>query len=896
MESNNEPFRHLSSMVFLIVLALEPAATPWANAAESGTQPPAPAIPTLQSNYGKLPLSFEANQGQWDPAVQFVTRGGGHTLFLTPSEAVLSLRTGGTKNQERGIDAKPHKTLSSTSPSSYSAVRMRFEGADSQAEMVGLEPLPGIVNYFIGDDPSKWRTNIPTYQKVEYKNLYAGIDLVYYGNQGQLEYDLIVAPGADPTQIMLVFNGAEQIVVDEQGDLVLTVARSSMEPAAGAATLRMHKPLAYQRDEQGEKHLLSGTYAVQSSKQTSDHTASVALYPSETQHVAFQIASYDTSKPLIIDPVLSWATYLGGGGQDSGRGIALDQAGNAYMIGTTESSNFPGTANSPIQSTFGGYRDAIVTKLNATGTALVYSTYLGSNGNDLGLGIALDSAGNAYVTGEAGSSGFPGTASSLIQSTFGGGENDAFVIKLNAAGNALIYSTYLGGSSIETGIGIAVDAAGNAYVTGRTDTPGSGFPGTASSLIQSTFGGMEDAFVTKLNTTGTAIVYSTYLGDSGGDIGAAIAVDLAGQAYVTGSTNLPGSGFPGTANSLIQSTYGGNGDAFVTKLNAAGTSLIYSTYLGSSGGFEFGNGIAVDQEGQAYVIGTTDKMPGSSFPGTAGSPIQSTHGGGEDAFVIKLNATGTAIVYSTYLGGSDGEFGTAIAVDHAGQAYVTGSTNTPGSGFPGTAGSLIQSTNGGGQDVFVTKLNATGTALVYSTYLGGSGNEGGAAIAVDQAGNAYVTGLTETLSGFPGTAGSLIQNAFAGGNGDAFVAKITNANIVNDLVTLVPVPSTYRTTADPTGCPSGFVGTFSFDAWLTNKTNSPPLSDLAMQVKTLTNGNLLQNADGGNGGVGSTLTVLKQHGYADGTLSRNEFVDVHFNICLKARTPFSFFVDVLGTQ
>lgn len=771
MKPNNETFRHFGSMVFLVVLALEPAATQWANALENTTQPSAPAIATLQSGYGKLPLSFEANHGQWDASVQFVTRGGGHALFLTPGEAVLSLRTAAVKDQRNRDRFTQHKPFDSPSPISQSVVRMTFAGADAKAEMVGLEPLPGIVNYFIGDDPSKWRTNIPTYQKVAYKNLYAGIDLVYYGNQGHLEYDLVVTPGANPTQIMLAFDGAERIGVDDQGDLLLTLAPPSMETVEQAApTLRLHKPVVYQRDQQGEKHLLEGTYVLNAATDAKV----VVLHPREpTQLVAFHVASYDANRPLIIDPVLSWATYLGGSGEDVGHGIAVDTEGNAYVIGTTDTpgSGFPGTTSSLIQHTFGGGRDAFITKLNSTGTALVYSTYLGGSGNDLGLGIAVDPAGQAYITGEAGSSGFPGTTGSLIQNTFGGGENDAFVTKLNPAGNALIYSSYLGGSGNDSGSGIAVDTAGNAYVTGRTNTPGSGFPGTASSLIQSTYAGSEDAFVTKLNAAGTGIVYSTYLGDSGGDMGSGIAVDQAGQAYVTGSTNLPGSGFPGTAGSPIQSTPSDNGDAFVTKLNAAGTAILYSTYLGGSS-IENGTGIAVDQAGQAYVTGATASP---NFPGAAGSPIQDINAE-IDAFVTKLNAAGTALVYSTYLGGSREDEGYGIALDAGGNAYVTGYTFSPN--FPGTAGSSIQpmlSGDGGYPDAFVTKLNATGTAILYSTYLGGSGGDTGFEIAVNQVGQAYVTGVTglNIPSNFPGTTSSLIQSTF-GGSGDAFVAKISS--------------------------------------------------------------------------------------------------------------------------
>ena len=748
-------------VMVVVALSVMPAATLWANTMEE-VAPSPPPIATVQSTYGKLPLSFEANQGQWDSSVQFVTRGRGHTLFLTPREAVLTARTGGAKDGEKGITAAQHKPLSSPSPSSQSVVRMKFAGADPQAEMVGLDKLPGIVNYFIGDDPSKWRTHIPTYQKVGYKDLYSGIDLVYYGNQGQLEYDLIVAPGADPNQIMLAFDGAEQLTVDEQGDLILTLPQSSIETTEGAApTLRLHKPVVYQKDEQGEKHLLAGTYVL---KPATAHPT-VALQRAETPHVAFQVASYDATRPLIIDPVLSWATYLGGSGFDQGYGIAVDAAGNAYVTGLTGSSDFPGTAGSPIQSTHGGDHDVFVTKLNAAGTALAYSTYLGSNGVDAGDAIAVDAAGNAYVTGNTNSSNFPGTAGSAIQSTFGG-RRDAFVTKLNAAGTSLLYSTYLGGSGNDVGRGIAVDQAGNAYVVGFTGSPS--FPGTAGSAIQSTLGGGEDAFVTKLNAAGTALVYSTYLGDRSLDAGSGIALDATGNAYVTGNTSSDN--FPGTADSPIQSTHSGGFDAFVTKLNAAGTSLLYSTYLGGSGD-DAGFGIAVDAASNVYVTGNTT-AGSNNFPGMAGSLIQSTFGGGLfDGFVAKLNAAGTALAYATYLGGNGTDQGLGIAVDAAGNAYVTGSTES--SNFPGTAGSAIQGTLGGGEDAFVTKLNAEGTSIVYSTYLGGSGTfDVGNEIAVNAAGNAYVTGYTES-SNFPGTAGSAIQNTL--GLGDAFVAKIISS-------------------------------------------------------------------------------------------------------------------------
>ena len=676
-------------LMFAAVLTAVSANLLWASS-EGGTAPSQPSMAAVQSVYGKLPLSFEANHGQWGTPVQFVTRGHGHTLFMTPNQAVLDLQTGTVKEQRQATDAAQHKPLSSPAPISHSVIRMTFDGADPQATVVGLDQLPGIVNYFIGDDPSKWHTNIPTYQKVVYHNLYPGIDLVYYGNQGRLEYDLIVSPGADPAQITLAFDGAEQIAVDAQGDLVLTLA--STEVGEGMApTLRLHKPVVYQRDEQGAKHLLTGAYVLRAS-------TTAALDPRETPQIVFQVASYDVNKPLIIDPVLSWATYLGGSDSDGGHNIAVDTAGDVYVTGVTSSSDFPGTSGSPIQNMYGGFHfDAFVTKLNASGTTILYATYLGGSGNDEGFGIAVDAAGNAYVTGLTESLAFPGTAGSRIQSTIGGG-HDGFVTKLNTTGTALLYSTYLGGSGADEGNGIAVDVAGNAYVTGLTESLD--FSGTAGSRIQSMIGGSFDAFVTKLNASGTAILYATYLGGSNSDRGFGIAVDPKGQAYVTGETGSP------------------------------------------------------------------------AFPGTVGSPVQSTYGGGDrDAFVTKINATGRAILYATYLGGNGGDRGFGIAVDAAGNAYVTGETGSPS--FPGTAGSPLQNTIDGGHDGFVTKLNTTGTALLYSTYLGGNSADGGVGIAVDAAGNAYVTGFTGS-SNFPGTEGNPIQHAL-GGIGDAFVAKITTS-------------------------------------------------------------------------------------------------------------------------
>ncbi|MGH7412390.1 MAG: SBBP repeat-containing protein, partial [Candidatus Methylomirabilis sp.] len=574
----------------------------------------------MDTSFGNLPLSFEPNQGQSDPQVKFLARGRGYTLFLTQGEAVFVLRKAKAeveaKGEEKGkaehasrfthdaarIADASRDTLHASRDYEQTLLRMKLEGANPSPRASGLEPLPGIVNYFIGSDPKKWRTNIPTYKKVEYKDIYPGIDLAYYGNQGKLEYDLVVAPGADPNQIKLAFEGADKIDVDPaSGDLILTLQAASSEQRAASESelpataanqqIRLQKPLVYQLDDKGHKTLVAGNYVVRpaNSEQRIANSSELPATSYPLPAVGIQLASYDATKPLVIDPVLFFSTYLGGTGNDQGRGIAVDAAGNAYVTGETTSGSgtftaFPGASGSAIQSSHGNGLtigvDAFVTKVNAAGTALLYSTYLGGTGGDVGYGIAVDAAGSAYVAGETSTplSGFPGTASSTIQPTYGGGANDAFVTKLNATGTAIVYSTYLGGSGEDRGKGIAVDAAGNAYVTGGTLTPLSGFPGTAGSTIQPTNGGFEDAFVTKIDAVGTALLYSTYLGGSATDWGNGITVDATGNAYVTGETSTPVSGFPGTAGSTIQPTHGGSFDAFVTKLNATGTAIVYSTY------------------------------------------------------------------------------------------------------------------------------------------------------------------------------------------------------------------------------------------------------------------------------------------------------------------------------
>src|SRR3990167_2290491 len=695
--------------------------------------------------YGKLPLSFELNQGQTDEQVKFLSRGRGYSLFLTSTEAVLVLRQG-TRRSSDLLREADEDTTGDRNKRLQTVVRMKLEGANPAPKAVGLDELPGKSNYFIGNDPKRWQRDVSNYARVKYSSVYPGIDLVYYGNQRQLEYDFVVAPGADPKRIKLAFEGVEKLALDSEGNLVLTTPQSNIV---------QYKPVIYQHLD-GARKPVDGRYVLLAK-----------------HRVGFQLAGYDTTQPLIIDPVLAYSTYLGGNGNDVGNAIAVDSAGNAYVTGSTSSTNFPGASGSLIQPTWLGSVDVFVTKLNAAGSALVYSTYLGGSGGDTGYAIAVDSAGNAYVTGAtdsptvAGPGNIPFPTVGAFQASYHLG-GDAFITKLNAAGSALVYSTYLGGSGAERGYGIAVDSSFNAYVTGHTNSvqgivpSPTDFPTAAPFQAQNGSLGNYDAFVTKINAAGSALVYSTYLGGNASEYsldGGAIAVDSDGNAYVGGTT--ASTNFPGVSPSSIQPTIGGRSDGFVVKFNAAGSALLYSTYLGGTTD-DAVNGIAIDAARNAYVVGYTDSP---NFP--TASPLQASRNGpGNDAFVSKLNAAGSALVYSTYLGGTGaGDIAYAVAVDAGGNAYVSGSTNS--SNFPTVE--PIQAVNAGGGDAFISKLNAAGSALVYSTYLGGStGDEHGYGIALDTAGNAYVTGQTNSTD-FPTV---MPFQPARGGVIDVFVTKI----------------------------------------------------------------------------------------------------------------------------
>ncbi len=743
----------------------------------------------------RLPLAFEKNAGQIDDGVRYLARGRGYTLSLSGGEAVLRLvgpRPEGrvwhnTKSRERAaaserplrptanMGAPPGgkarqractthgycSRLQAASPmgqtrrlrrgaerraatpaaSSGASLRLRLLGANPTARLAGEAPLPGKSNYLIGNNPRKWRTNVPQYASVRHEQAYPGIDVVYYGDeQGRLEYDFELAPGADPDRIRLAFAGASRVKLGPNGDLLLHTQ---------AGTLRQHRPVAYQLVN-GERKYVSARYRLQrlpspNRKSKIENRKSVAL----------QLGDHDPTLPLVIDPVLSFSGYLGGTGFDEASRVTSDTNGNVYVTGRTGSADFPGA--DPADR--GGGQDCFVAKYAASGN-LVYATYIGGSGTENGWaigGLAADADGNAYVSGTTGSANFPVTAGAF-DTTHNGGQ-DAFVAKLSPEGAALLYSTYLGGANqdgaFDFGSRLAVDGGGNAFVSGVTFS--NNFPTTAGAF-DTTYNGNGDAYVAALNAAGSGLLYATYVGGGGRDIAADVAVDSLGSAYIVGDTNSPD--LP-TVNPLQGP--GGGFDGFVTKLAPDGTGLVYSTYLGGSGNDET-DGIAVDAAGSARVVGYTES---NNFP-TLGA-IQPARAGGIDAYVSRLHASGAALVFSTYLGGGDSEFGIGVTLGSGGEVYVAGRTRS--ANFPTV--DPLQPAIGGGEDAFVTAIDAAGAALLYSTYLGGGQDDSALGIAAGRGAadlyTLYVTGVTASPN-FPRTPG---QPGAAGG-GEAFLTLVTN--------------------------------------------------------------------------------------------------------------------------
>ncbi len=674
-----------------------------------------PTTGRLPSNYGSLPLTFEPNVGQSPTGISFLVHGTSYAAAFDSAGLAL--------------------TFSGRSRAASSGVGLKFLGTGSGIIPVGIQRMPGTVNYFVGSDPSKWRVGVPTFARLEYPAVWPGVNVDFYGTGSGLEYDFVVAPGADPTKIKFDFSGARSLRLGTSGNINIGL---------GSGTLSQLRPVAYQVLD-GNRVLVPAGYVV-------DPSGGVTL----------KLGTYNGAAQLVIDPALVYATYLGGSGWDYPLGIAVDAAGSAYVTGYTNSPDFPNNGGA-YTADQGGY-DAFVTKLNPTGTAAVYSTYLGGSGDDYGNSIAVDSSGDAVIAGQTFSSNFPITPGAL-QSAQGG----AFVAKLSPSGSSLMYATYLGGLN-DFADGIGIDSAGDAYAVGGTSS--ASFPTTPGAFQTMFAGGGLDLFVSKVNPTGTALIYSTYIGGTGSDYPFGIAVDSAGSAYVTGSTESHD--YPTTANAFQRSYTVTVQDGFVTKLDPTGSTLAYSTYLGGSGADNYGESIAVDASGDAFVTGATDD---ATFPTTPGA-FQATYQGGQDGFVTKVNPTGTGLIYSTYLGGTGSDLPFGIAVDSSGEAYVTGSTQS--ANFPTTADAFQTTYSGGTQDGFVSRLDPGGTTLSYSTYLAGAGADNwGQSIAVDGAGDAFIAGGTDVAT-FPSTPGAF-QGTYHGGGNDGFVAEI--ANITSGVVT-----------------------------------------------------------------------------------------------------------------
>jgi len=672
----------------------------------------------------KLPQYFEANRGQTDPSVRFFTRAAGYNLYLTATEAVMVAPAG--PSEKPGV------------------VRMKLKGANASPVVQGLEALPGYTNYLLGADSSKWSTGVKQYGKVKLAGVYPGIDMVYRFENGNVEYDFVLAPGAKPWRIILGFEGAKDLRLDAKGNLVLRT---------GTGEVTYKAPDLYQT--LGSKRVpVKGRFVL-----------------AANNHVRFEVGKYVESKELVIDPALSYSSFLGGTVEDRGYAVVVDAAGNAYVTGSAISAApFPGAAGH-YQAANGGAMDVFVTKVNPTGTAILWSTYYGGAGDEAGLGIGIDATLKVYVAGYT--TGAVPAAVALTNGALGG--TDGFVAAFAADGNSLVYSRQFGGPQVDSGNGIAVDAAGNAYVTGVTGSIAiNSFPTTALSAQPNAVAGAQtDAFVLKLNAVG-APVYGSYLGDTGADKGNAIAIDVAGNAYITGQA---GDAFVSVVAypTVFKNTVTGASDAFIAKMDPTGANFVYKTFVGGSG-IDEATGIAVDSVNSVYITGYTFS---ADFPdGNVAFPTigQTTIGTAPDAFVFKLkpfNGGGhNDGVYATYLGASGDDRANAIVVDDAFFAYVTGTTYA--SDFPMVSPIAEASTLVGAPEAFVTQVGPTGGVLGFSTYLGGTTMTGGQGIALDSSKNIFVTGWTNsTAPTFPIVAGSFqIANA---GTFDAFITKFGSA-------------------------------------------------------------------------------------------------------------------------
>ncbi|HEY0704399.1 MAG TPA: SBBP repeat-containing protein [Candidatus Acidoferrales bacterium] len=714
----------------------------------------------LANAFRKSALSFQVNEGQTDAQVRYLARGAGYELFLTPQEAVIALRHSATPRSMRDPRIRPAKK--SAHRDADSVIRLQLAGANTDAQMSGIGALPGHVNYFTGNDPKNWRTNVPSFSAVKYQDIYPGVDLVFYGNQRRLEYDLIVAPGADPANIAFNVTGAKNLRINAHGDLAMQVAGGEVD---------LQKPAIYQ-ERDGQKKEVAGNYAL-----------------AANGSVKVVVDQYDATQPLVIDPVLDYSTFLGGSSDDIANGIAVDAAGDAYVAGTTMSTDFPTIPS-------GGHPNStpavFVAELNPGGTALLASTYLSGSGGDEGTAVAIDASGNVYVTGQTFSTDFPTTGSALIQSPLAANDaGTAFLTVLN--GTTMVYSTYLGGTEGDEGWGVAADASQQAYVSGQA-YPSSFTVGAAGTFNGTLTNANGSAFLARIDTTKTgaaSLAYYTFLTGSGpglfnpggfpAEVAFAVAADSSQNAYVTGYTTS--SDYPTTASAYLQTLAFSpdNGVVFVSKVNTGATgtaSLVYSSFIAgptSSGTGDFGLGIALGPtSGVAYLAGA---VTSANYPSTTGSlqPALASPNGNGIVTLINTTASGSgSLQYSTFFGGTGGDTTTSLAVDTAGNVYAAG--NTSSADLPFTPGAFQTSRTNANGEGLVLKLNPGGNGTadkLYATYLGGSGDGADAdlaqGIAIDSNNNGYVTG--QTVSGnFPHSAG-VVQPALNGPS-DAYVTEL----------------------------------------------------------------------------------------------------------------------------
>lgn len=755
---------------------------------------------TLQSRYGQFPLNFEANQGQVDDQVKFTSHGRDYSLFLTAHEAVLSL----TRSNVQRSRTDSSRSQAANDDSRTDVLRMQFAGMQAGVQVSGEDKLSGIANYFIGNDATKWHENIPTYAKVKYTGVYPGVDLVYYGNQQQLEYDFVVAPNADPKQVKLRFAGATRLILEADGNLSVIAANGR---------IAFHKPVVYQ-ERNGGRETVDGRFT---------------LLAADT--IGFVLGAYDKDRKVTIDPVLVYSTYVGPG---NSFGIAVDAAGSAYVGGFAGAVNFPTTpgAFQPVSPYAGPIHGPIgtpifVAKMNAAGTALVYSTYITGTSAPLRVdyqaSLAVDSSGLAYITGNTEDPTFPVTANayqpicSRLSGTTTGCLNNAFVTVLNASGSALLYSTYLGGSTGSTkGSGIAVDATGRIYISGTTTATDfpilNGFQttlGDTKGLCQDSVEG--DLFLTRFDrrlSGASSLNYSTYIGGSGAEVSLnSLAVDNKGDAYLTGGSSsvdypVTSSGYQnscgvdGNCNGAACVMSGGV--SVLTKIDTTKSgidSLAYSTFLSGGKPGDSGVGIAADDQGDVFITGTTLSK---DFPTTM-SAISTCHVGKlVDSFVSKLDTkkAGTAsLVYSTCLGGSSGEASSGIALDRSGSAYVIGSLSALHKTYP-----LVTPIQVDGSG-FISKLNPDGTSYVWSTRFGGTSPSddllAGGLIALGPADGVFIT-FSPRNPDYPTTAGTYdpicnpVYKLCSSNSTAAAVTKISQGH--GDVATLNPLNPTFAET------------------------------------------------------------------------------------------------------